>query len=541
MKSNEALTGAFFTIESTDNEERTRQFEKLTQRLVNEGYDVACIQFPQYTAPSSHFVKQYQSGAYGELNDVGPYTGSVFYALDRFEAAKAIRSALAEGKIVLANRYSGSNMAHQGMKFVSPEQRRGYFIWLDNLEFEMFRIPRPERSFILRVPAELSESSDHEQQKLSVQVYDELATLFPKDFIRIDCTRDGKKIDEENIQQLLYQTIEPLLPVKTNQGSGHVELITPRPDVQKEANVKQMHRVTGLDAMQGKPAELSLIEPAEFYIPGLKGEHKTAYISTLEAICKVHNSLTKRMKETDRHLTDAVLPLATFYMSNEPVQPEPFKNKAIQQLARTELKDTLDADTARVTLTSVSPRNELETITDILYSYGSQSYKAIQNQLSNLSYAQKEKVLLAHLEQKTETPQVTGARYSFDIICDQAIFDILRLAQPDLPLSWQALTPRYGYDVPTTIDDVGLADAFQDCFDASLQLYSALQAAGYHEAATYALLRGHKFRCHFTANLAQLKNILSALSAHPSESAKLLAKDIRSELSTAHPLTATAL
>src|SRR6185369_3342376 len=111
--------------------------------------------FPQYEQESSYFVRQYLGGAYGGADDVGPYTSSLFYALDRFEAAPRIREAMNQGKVVLVDRFTGSNMAHQGTKILNAEQRRGFFIWLDNLEFEMLRIPRPDISFILRVPVEI--------------------------------------------------------------------------------------------------------------------------------------------------------------------------------------------------------------------------------------------------------------------------------------------------------------------------------------------------------------------------------------------------
>ena len=126
-------TGLFLVIEGTDGSGKGTQFKILADRLKSEGHDVVTFDFPQYDHDSSYFVKQYLNGNYGTADEVGPYTGSLFYALDRYQAAPAIRQALADGKIVLANRFTGSNMAHQGTKFTNDEERRGNFIWLDNL------------------------------------------------------------------------------------------------------------------------------------------------------------------------------------------------------------------------------------------------------------------------------------------------------------------------------------------------------------------------------------------------------------------------
>lgn len=251
--------GAFIVIEGTDGSGKGTQFAKLAERLIDEGYDVATFDFPRYDEPSSYFVREYLNGNYGGANDVGPYTSSLFYALDRFQAASQIQEAIDSGKVVLCNRYTGSSMAHQGTKFPNPEQRRGYFIWLDNLEFEMLKIPRPDRSVVLRVPAETAQQlvdqketrsytdkkrdiheADLGHLKLSVDVYDEMCQLFPKDFVRIDCTRENQLLDIDTIGDMLYTHILPLLPPKGSHKSVAAAHITPKAAVTETEFVKKV-------------------------------------------------------------------------------------------------------------------------------------------------------------------------------------------------------------------------------------------------------------------------------------------------------------
>lgn len=224
--------GTFIVIEGTDGSGKGTQFKLLAEYLRAQGHDVATFDFPQYDHPSSYFVKKYLNGDYGTADEIGPYTASLFYALDRYEAAPAIRQALSEGKIVLANRFTGSNMGHQGTKFAHAEERRGYFIWLDNLEFEMLKVPRPTISLVLRVPAEVAQSlvdqketrsytdkkrdiheADLSHLQRAVAVYDDLCQLFPKDFQRIDCVRGGELLSIETVHELVRQKVEPLLPL----------------------------------------------------------------------------------------------------------------------------------------------------------------------------------------------------------------------------------------------------------------------------------------------------------------------------------------
>lgn len=231
MKSDKGL---FVVIEGVDGAGKSTQYDLLRSRLKKEGHDILEIHFPRYDEPSSYFVREYLTGNYGSANEVGPYTSSLFYALDRFQAAKEIRQALGEGRVVLCDRYVGSNMAHQGTKFNNPEERRGYFIWLDNLEFEMLKIPRPDLNIVLTNPyktiekrlAAKEDSSTHVKGKdvhevdpdhirKTLEVFLDICQLFPKDFKRIDGVRGNKELSIEDIGSIVWETIEPLLPPKT--------------------------------------------------------------------------------------------------------------------------------------------------------------------------------------------------------------------------------------------------------------------------------------------------------------------------------------
>ena len=110
--------GKFIVIEGTDGSGKTEQFNRLVLRLP-EGFAFKTLDFPQYDEPSSYFVREYLNGHYGALEDeaIGPRRASLFYALDRFDASeKKLKKWLADGTAVIANRYVGSNMGHQGGK-----------------------------------------------------------------------------------------------------------------------------------------------------------------------------------------------------------------------------------------------------------------------------------------------------------------------------------------------------------------------------------------------------------------------------------------
>ena len=144
--------GVFIVIDGTDGSGKGTQTALIIERLTAEGQKVKMVDFPQYGNGSAWFVEKYLRGEYGSLDEVGPYKASLFYALDRFDKAAEIREWLAEGWVVIANRYVSSNIGHQAGKIADPVERQKFLAWLLDLEFGMLNIPQPDAVIILFMP-----------------------------------------------------------------------------------------------------------------------------------------------------------------------------------------------------------------------------------------------------------------------------------------------------------------------------------------------------------------------------------------------------
>jgi len=149
--------GIFIVIEGTDGSGKTVQTKKLVENLKNAGKDVETIEFPQYGNKSAGLVEDYLNGKYGTADEVGPYRASIFFACDRYDASFKIRKWLNEGKIVIANRYTSANMGHQAGKIKDKEERDKYLEWLEDLEFNIFKIPKPDTTILLFMPPEIGQ------------------------------------------------------------------------------------------------------------------------------------------------------------------------------------------------------------------------------------------------------------------------------------------------------------------------------------------------------------------------------------------------
>ena len=77
---------------------------------------------------------------------------SLLYAGDRQDAAPLIRKWMEEGNFVVLDRYVYSNIAFQCAKIEDAEKRQALRKWILHLEFDYYRIPKPDLSLFLDVP-----------------------------------------------------------------------------------------------------------------------------------------------------------------------------------------------------------------------------------------------------------------------------------------------------------------------------------------------------------------------------------------------------
>ncbi len=229
--------GKFFVFEGIDGCGKATQTDLLADYFKKEGYEVEKIDFPQHGERSSAMVDDYLNGKYGTSEEVSPYIASIFFSCDRYDASFKIKKWLAEGKIVVSDRYTVSNLGHQGGKMVENKKEwKKYVNWLYNLEYNIFGIPKPDYTFILKTSPEFSLKLAHNiinkekqkkreaylgnSKKQDIHEKDEnhlrsaldsyllAAKEFPKDFKVIECLEKGNMLAPEIINQKLIKEIK---------------------------------------------------------------------------------------------------------------------------------------------------------------------------------------------------------------------------------------------------------------------------------------------------------------------------------------------
>ncbi len=150
--------GKLIIIEAGDGCGKATQTARLYERLTAEGYPVKKVGFPDYASPSSALIKMYLGGEFGTQPDaVNAYAASAFFAVDRFASYKTSWGEwYRQGGIILADRYTTSNMVHQAVKIADESAKDSFLDWLWDLEFVKFGLPVPNQVLFLDVPPDLS-------------------------------------------------------------------------------------------------------------------------------------------------------------------------------------------------------------------------------------------------------------------------------------------------------------------------------------------------------------------------------------------------
>ncbi len=144
--------GQLIVIEGTDGSGKGTQTKLLISALKKAGKKVMLADFPQHGKPSGYFSDKYLRGEYGKAHEVDPYTASLFYSLDRYDKSFEIKKWLKTGGVVICNRYTSANMGHQAGKLKPGKERQKYLKWLEELEYDVMKIPRPDLTFLLFMP-----------------------------------------------------------------------------------------------------------------------------------------------------------------------------------------------------------------------------------------------------------------------------------------------------------------------------------------------------------------------------------------------------
>ena len=220
------MAGKIIVIEGTDCSGKETQSKLLEERLNEKGKKCVKFNFPMYDTPTGKIV----GGAYLGRKEIGeslfeegavkvdPHVTCLYYAADRKYNWYKIQEYLDKDYYVILDRYTPSNLAHQGSKITDKDDRFNMYQWIDKLEYWLLGLPKPDKTIFLHVPAEKTIEllknreiiDEHEKSpeylKNVEESYIELSELYNWD--RIECIRNNKLRSVFDINDEIIKLIE---------------------------------------------------------------------------------------------------------------------------------------------------------------------------------------------------------------------------------------------------------------------------------------------------------------------------------------------
>lgn len=223
------MAGKIIVIEGTDCSGKETQTKQLVNRLETEGRKCIRFDFPMYDTPTGKIVggsylgkPEISEGFFPEgAPNVDPYVSCLYYAADRRYNIGKIMEYLDKGYYVILDRYTTSNLAHQGSKIKNKDERFDMYQWIDKLEYWLLKLPKPDKTIFLHMPyayscelkknrVNLDQNEKDEQHLIQAEeTYVELSQLYNWDLI--ECVRDGKVRSIEDIGDEIYDLVKDMI------------------------------------------------------------------------------------------------------------------------------------------------------------------------------------------------------------------------------------------------------------------------------------------------------------------------------------------
>lgn len=222
--------GILIAIDGVDASGKQTQTQLLKKRLIEDGKDIKAVSFPAYDNPSSTLVKMYLNGDFGEKpSDVNAYATSTFFAADRFATYRTDWGKdYNSGTIILADRYVSSNLIHQASKIDNSAEKDKFLTWLDDLEHNIYGLPRPDVTIFLDMPPEYgamlmkdraNKSNGTDKKDIHESDFSYLETSYNNavyvaerfNWKRVSCVKDGEIRSVEDIHNDIYSIIKEIL------------------------------------------------------------------------------------------------------------------------------------------------------------------------------------------------------------------------------------------------------------------------------------------------------------------------------------------
>ncbi len=431
-------------------------------------------------------------------------TEVLLYNAARSQSLEAVRAARDSGDVVIVDR---SYLTTLAVQFYGRGDIRDYQRLNDIIAFAVGGM-WPDLTIVLDAPVDVLQKrtqTRNERERfdsLSGEMLEKIRAgyLWEANQRNMPVVYATGRVDQ--VFEEVWRNVARLLQLeskKMNEPKAVAELLAKSPVVQ------------ALHAQQSKRSDDSL---GYFTPQTLPDDIQCDYCDDIERILLSRRKLVSKLTEymaSERHEGDVrasaekiLKPLLPVACAPEDLRTLISKTEKLELPAETLITFpspySSGLETAR--LVSTYPRNELDILPAMLYETLDLPMNEVKATVEKWPYEVKSHLFQVYIKAYPNGKTLQSVRYEFELICDISKLqnlpnDLLKTVQ------LQALSPRYGYDIPAEVEAAGLCDEYDAVFDLSLGLQSTLQANGFASESQYATLFGHKQRCLLNISLPQ--------------------------------------
>ena len=215
----------FIVIDGIDGSWKGTQLKLVSEKLKFMWKKIFVLDYPRYGEKSAFMVEKYLNWEYWK--EIWPKLASIFYAIDRFDDSFNVKQNLEKYDYIISNRYVSASMIHQAGKIKDLKEKEEFLSWLQDLEYNIFGITRPDKTIFLNVSPETSrelvlkkeersyiklwkKTDLHEEDKEHMEnAYNTALFISRKnpDWVKIDCEKDWKMRNIEEITEMILKEI----------------------------------------------------------------------------------------------------------------------------------------------------------------------------------------------------------------------------------------------------------------------------------------------------------------------------------------------
>lgn len=203
---------------------KSTQYQKLIDRLKQEGNKVVSHHFPTYGSYQAMPGEEYLKGSLGKKEDISPYLVNTFFAVDRaITWITKLKKEYENGSIIILDRYTTSSALYQSSLIDDLDERKKFIDYIIDYEWNKLGIKKPDQVIFLNADFEAVqnmlklrgdnggvENDIYEADMVFMEKVHDNAVSVAKylNWDIIECSKDGKMLSIDEIHDKIYDVFK---------------------------------------------------------------------------------------------------------------------------------------------------------------------------------------------------------------------------------------------------------------------------------------------------------------------------------------------